>query len=67
MEEERNRRLCWLGDYSYSNLNSKTLSIAALSAMQYGWDLDRPIREIVIADPTLGPVHVLKADVVDGF
>ena len=35
--------------------------------MKHGWDLDRPIREIVISEPTLGPVHVLKADVIDGF
>ena len=35
--------------------------------MKYGWDLDHPIREIVISDPTMGPLHVLKADVIDGF
>ena len=62
MEEERNRRMCWLGDYSYSNLNSKTLSIASLSSMQYGQDLDELIMEVVISDPSLGIVHVLKQD-----
>ena len=67
VKEERDRRPRWLGDYSYSNLNSKTLPISALSAIQYGRDLDRLIREIVIADPTLGPVHVLKADASDDF
>ena len=67
VKEERDWRPRRLLDYSYIKLNSKTLPIAALSAMQYIWDLDRPIREIVIADPTLGPVHVLKADVIDGF
>ena len=35
--------------------------------MKYGWDLDHPIREIVISDPTMVPVHVLKADVIDSF
>ena len=35
--------------------------------MQYGWALDRLIREIVYADPELGYVYLLKADVSDGF
>ena len=51
----------------YSNLNSKTSSIATISAMQYGWALERLIREVVIANPELGPMHVLKADFSDGF
>ena len=29
--------------------------------------LDRLIREVVIADPALGSVYVLKADISDGF
>ena len=41
--------------------------MAALYAMQYGLALDSLIRKVVIADPTLGPVYVLKADVSDGF
>ena len=36
-------------------------------AMQYGQALERIIREVVIADPALGPVYILKADVSDGF
>ena len=35
--------------------------------MQYGRALERLIREVVIANPSLGPVHYLKADVSDGF
>ena len=35
--------------------------------MQYGRELDRLIREIVYADPALGYVYLLKADVSDGF
>ena len=35
--------------------------------MQYGRALDRLIREIVYADPALGYVYLLKADVSDGF
>ena len=35
--------------------------------MQYGRALDRLVREFVISNPALGPVHVLKSDVSDGF
>ena len=35
--------------------------------MQYGRCLDRLLREIVYADPKLGPVHMIKADVSNGF
>ena len=35
--------------------------------MQYGRALDRLIREIVYADPELGYVYLLKADVSDVF
>ena len=67
VKEERDRRPRWLGDYSYSNLNIKDFPIDALSAMKYGWALDRLIKEVVIADPALGPVYVLNADVSNGF
>ena len=67
LKEERDQRLRWLGGYSYSNLNSETLPISTLSAMQCVWDLDRLIREVVISNPELGPVQILKVDVSDGF
>ena len=35
--------------------------------MQYGRCLDRLLREIVYANPKLGLVHMIKADVSDGF
>ena len=64
---ERDRRPRWLSDYSFFLINSETLPIACLSAMQYGWALDRLIREIVYADPAQDYVFLLKADVSDGF
>ena len=64
---ERDRRPRWLGDYSYFKTYAETLPVACLSAMQYGRALDRLLREIVFADPALGPVYLLKADVSDGF
>ena len=50
-KEERYRRPRWLGDDSFSNLNSKILPITAMYAMKYGRALDRLIREVVIDDP----------------
>ena len=35
--------------------------------MQYGRALDRLLRKILFADPALGPLYLLKADVSDGF
>ena len=57
---ERDRRTHWLSNYSYFKTNSETLPVACLSAMQYGWALDRLLREIVFADPDLGYVYLLK-------
>ena len=64
---ERDRRPRWLGDYSYFKTNAETLPVACLSTMKYGRALDRLIRQIVYADPALGYVYLLKADVSDGF
>ena len=38
-----------------------------MSVMQYGRVLDHLIRDIAIANPALGPVHVLKLEISDGF
>ena len=54
---------CWLGDYSFNPINVKTLPICDMSAMQYGRFLHRLLREIVYADPKLGLVHMIKANV----
>ena len=66
-KEERDRQPQWIGDYSSSNLHYENLTISAMYAMKYGWYLESLIREVVISNPVLGPVHVLKADVSDGF
>ena len=63
VKEDRYRRLQWLGDYRYSNLNSKTLPISALSTMQYFRALERLIREVVISNPALELMNVLKVGV----
>ena len=67
VKEDRYQWPRWLGYYSYSNLNSRILPIAALSLMQYGRALECLIREVFISNPELGPVNVLKVGVSDGF
>ena len=64
---ERDRRPRWLGNYSYYKTYSKTLPVSCLSAMQCGRALDRLLREMVFADPALGPIYILKANMSDGF
>ena len=56
VKEERDWRPRWIGDYSYSNIKSDHLPISAMYAIQYGWDLYRLIRKVVISDTTLGPI-----------
>ena len=54
-------------DYSFSGVNAETLAIAAVDSMQFGHALDRILREILLSDPALGPVQMLKVDISDGF
>ena len=51
---QRERRPRWICD-------------AAMEAMQFGHALDRILREVLLADPTHGPVHLIKVDLSDGF
>ena len=53
---KRDRRPCWLDNYSYFKTNAETLPVACLSAMQYGRALDRLLHDIVYTNPALGYV-----------
>jgi hypothetical protein len=64
---QRERRPRWICDYTFSGVNGDTLPLAALDAMQFGHALDRILREIILADPSLGPVQLMKVDLSDGF
>ena len=67
VKKERDQRPRWIGCYSSSKLNYKTLPIVIMYSMQYVRALERLIREVVIYDLALVPVYVLKADVSDSF
>lgn len=63
-EERRPRTIV---DYSYYGLNSETVPIAPMDAMQFGNTLPRLLRHVVLADPAHGPVKLIKIDIADGF
>ena len=60
VKEEREWRPRWIRNYSYSNINSYSFPISTLNVVKYGRDLDLFIREVMIANPTLGPLYELK-------
>ncbi len=64
---QRDRRPRWIVDYSYSSVNDETQPIVHREAMQFGYALDRILREILLADPANGTVYLLKLDISDGF
>ena len=64
---QRGRRPRWIVDYSWWKVNDETLPLAPKEAMQFGHALDRILREILLADPKLGPVYLSKLDISDGF
>ena len=61
------RRPRWICDYSFYDVNDETLPLAALEAMQFGHAIDRILCEILLADPNLGPIYLMKIDISDGF
>jgi hypothetical protein len=64
---QREQRPRWIVDYSWWKVNHDTLPLAPVEAMQFGHALDRILREILLANPRLGPVALMKLDICDGF
>ena len=64
---QRGRRPRWIGDYTWSGVNQDTLPLFASEAMQFGHALERILREILLANPSHGPVYLTKTDLSDGF
>ena len=64
---QRDRRPRWICDYSWWGVNDDTLPLAAMESMQFGHALERILREILLANPALGPVRLMKVDISDGF
>jgi hypothetical protein len=64
---QRERRPHVIVDYSFFGVNDETVKLAPREAMQFGKALERILRNIVEADPSHGPVYLLKIDIADGF
>ena len=64
---QRERQPRWICDYTWYGVNEDTLPLAPLQAMQFGHALDRFLRELLLANPAFGPVHMLKLDISDGY
>jgi hypothetical protein len=64
---QRGRRPRWICDYTFHGVNQDTLPLAPMESMQFGHALDRYLREILLSDPKLGPIYMLKLDISDGF
>ena len=64
---QRDRRPRWICDYSYYDVNRETVELFASEAMQFGHALERILRQILLADPSKGPIKLIKVDIGDGF
>ena len=64
---QRDRRPRVIVDYTYSDINLETISLAPREAMQFGHTFDRLLHRIYHANPNFGPVYMIKADLADGF
>jgi hypothetical protein len=64
---QRDRRPRWICDYSFYDVNQETIDLFAEDAMQFGHALERFLRQILLADPKLGQVELMKIDISDGF
>ncbi len=64
---QRDRRPRPIVDYTYSGINHNTISPAPKDAMQFGRAFERVLHRIHHANPTYGPVYLIKVDLADGF
>lgn len=64
---QRDRRPRTIVDYTFSDVNDETQALSPKESMQFGKALPRLLQKIRFADPSLGPVYILKVDVADGF
>jgi len=64
---QRDRRPRIINDYTYSEVNPSTVSMAPREAMQWGRALNRVLWYVYTADRRHGPVLLSKTDLSDGF
>jgi hypothetical protein len=54
-------------DYTFTSVNPATIKLVPPEAMQFGRALQKVFSKIVHADPTYGPVWLVKIDIADGL
>jgi hypothetical protein len=64
---QRERRPRTIIDYTFSGVNAASLPLAPTESMQFGSTLQRILQRIAYANPTFGPVNMLKFDLSDGY
>jgi hypothetical protein len=64
---QRDRRPRTICDYSFFLVNLDIIPLAPTKSMQFGRALWRILQQVSDADPRLGPVHLSKIDIADGF
>jgi hypothetical protein len=64
---QRDRRPRTICDYSFFFVNLNTIPLAPTEPMQFGRVMWRIMQQASDANPRLGPVHLSKIDIADGF
>ena len=57
----------WICDYIWSEVNIQTLPLTVDESIQLLHALDRIIREIILDNPELGPVYIMKVENIDNI
>jgi hypothetical protein len=64
---QRAQRPWIIADYSFFDLNDRTIKLAPTEAMQFGKVLERCLQTIVDANPKHEPVKMIKVNIANGF
>jgi hypothetical protein len=67
VDPQRTRRPHPIMDYSFTGVNQASLPLSPLPSMQFGHALPRLLQRIAYANPSHGPLLLLKLDLVDGY
>ena len=64
---QRGEQPRWICNYSWSVINQATLPLSPTDSMQFSHALNYYLREIILSDPALGLIYMLKLNISDGF
>ena len=61
------RRPRLIYDFTWSGLNKTSKRLAPMEAMRFGGAPQRILKQVLTADPRLGPVYLNKLDLADAY